>query len=131
MRTQTPPKLGRSVRLLRRICQIAGAASVIDDARVGLARHGVLAAVQRRDTPVVFDWLIDAVSYQGVAGSIAWGYMSSMAGCGGTKSPSLWGASALAIGKIGAELFDYVVAVLRRHRLDLDDIGLAAALREL
>ena len=40
-------------------------------------------------------------------------------------------ASARAIGKIGAELFDYVLAVIRRHRPDLDDAGLAAALREL
>jgi hypothetical protein len=40
-------------------------------------------------------------------------------------------ASARAIGKIGAELFEYILAVVRRHRPDLDDIGLAAALREL
>jgi hypothetical protein len=40
-------------------------------------------------------------------------------------------ASARTIGKIGAELFDYVMAVLRWHRPDLDDIGMAAALREL
>jgi hypothetical protein len=40
-------------------------------------------------------------------------------------------ASARAIGKIGAELFDYVLGVVRRHRPDLDDMGLAAALREL
>jgi hypothetical protein len=40
-------------------------------------------------------------------------------------------ASARAIGKIGAELFDYVMAVIRRHRLDLDNMGLAAALRDL
>jgi len=48
---------------------------LIDDSRVGLARHGVIAAVQRHDTPVIFDWLIDAVSYQGVSDSIAYGYM--------------------------------------------------------
>jgi hypothetical protein len=40
-------------------------------------------------------------------------------------------ASARAIKKIGAELFDYVLGVVRRHRPDLDDMGLAAALREL
>jgi hypothetical protein len=40
-------------------------------------------------------------------------------------------ASARAIKKIGAELFDYVLGVVRRHRQDLDDMGLAAALREL
>ncbi len=33
--------------------------------------------------------------------------------------------------KIGAELSDYVLAVVRRHRPDFDNISLAAALREL
>jgi hypothetical protein len=73
--TATPSSIGRSVRLVRRICQIAGARSLIDDSRVGLAGHGVIAAVQRHDTPVIFDWLIDALSYQGVSDSIAYGYM--------------------------------------------------------
>jgi hypothetical protein len=54
---------------------VAGAPSIIDDARVGLARHGVIAAVQRHDTPAIVDWLIDALSYQGVSDSIAYGYM--------------------------------------------------------
>ena len=67
--------LRRSVRLVRRICEVAGAPSIIDDARVGLARHGVIAAVQRHDTPAIFAWLIDALSYQGVSDSIAYGYM--------------------------------------------------------
>jgi hypothetical protein len=40
-----------------------------------LAQHGVIAAVRRHDTPAIFDWLIDALSYQGVSDSIAWGYM--------------------------------------------------------
>jgi hypothetical protein len=43
----------------------------------------------------------------------------------------LQAASARFAGKIGAELFDYVLAVVRRHRPDLHDMGLAAALREL
>jgi hypothetical protein len=68
-------KVGRAVRLARHISDIAGAPSLIDDARVGLARHGVIAAVQRHDTPAIFDWLIDALSYQGVSDSIAYGYM--------------------------------------------------------
>jgi hypothetical protein len=61
--------------LVRLICEIAGARSIIDDARVGLARHGVIAAVQRHDTPAIFDWLIDALSYQGVSDNIAYTYM--------------------------------------------------------
>src|SRR5436853_5461759 len=65
----------RSARFARRICQVAGARTLLDDARVGLARHAVIAAVQRHDTPAIFDWLTDALSYQGVSNSIAWGYM--------------------------------------------------------
>src|SRR5205085_3978663 len=67
--------LDQGAPLIRLICQIAGARSIIDDARVGLARHGVIAAVQRHDTPAIFAWLNDALSYQGVSDSIAYGYM--------------------------------------------------------
>ena len=65
----------RAVRLVHTICQFAGSPNLIDDSRVGLARHGVIAAVQRHDTPVIFDWLVDALSYQGISDSIAYGYM--------------------------------------------------------
>jgi hypothetical protein len=70
-----PSSFGRSIRLVRRVCEVAGARSIVDDGRVGLARHGVIAAVQRHDTAAIFNWLIDAVSYQGVSDSIAYGYM--------------------------------------------------------
>src|SRR3954470_18061276 len=66
---------GRAVQLMRRICQVAGARNLIDDSRISLAGQGVIAAVRRHDTPVIFDWLMDAVSYQGVSDSIAYGYM--------------------------------------------------------
>jgi hypothetical protein len=47
------------------------------------------------------------------------------------NEPILAAASLRAVSKIGAELFDYVVAVVRRHRPDLDDIGVVTVLREL
>src|SRR5712691_364050 len=65
----------RSVRLVRRICQIAGARSIVDDSRVGLAQHGAIAAVQRYDTAAIVDWLVDALSDRGVSDGIAYGYM--------------------------------------------------------
>jgi hypothetical protein len=60
---------------VHRICQLAGARNLIDDSRVSLAQHGVISAVRRRDTPVIFDWLVNGFSYQGVSDSIAEGYM--------------------------------------------------------
>src|SRR5918911_72652 len=67
--------VSRTTRFFYCICQIAGARTLTDDARVGLARHGVIAAVQQHDTPAIFDWLIEALSYQGVSDSIAYSYM--------------------------------------------------------
>jgi hypothetical protein len=81
--TGDPPKLTtkssgfrRGVRLLRHICEIAGMPSLIDDCRVELARRGVIVAVQHRNTPVIYDWLIDLLSYQGISDSIAFDYMA-------------------------------------------------------
>jgi hypothetical protein len=45
--------------------------------------------------------------------------------------PTLSSASVRKIAKIGVELFDYMIAVVRQHRPDLDDTGLLTALREL
>jgi hypothetical protein len=67
--------MSRALRLVRSICAIAGARYLINDSRVGLARLGVIAAVQRRESAVIFDWLFEMLSYQGVSDSIAHGYM--------------------------------------------------------
>jgi len=47
------------------------------------------------------------------------------------NEPILAAASLRKVSRIGVDLFDYVLAVLRRHRPDLDDISLVAVLREL
>jgi hypothetical protein len=57
--TTTSPRFARSIRLVHRICQIACAPDLIDDSRVSLAQHGVIAAVRRHDTPVIVDWLVN------------------------------------------------------------------------
>ena len=67
--------MGRAIRLVRRICRIAGAPDLIDGSRVSLAQHGVIAAVRRHDTPIIFDWLVNGFSYQGVSDRVAEGYM--------------------------------------------------------
>src|SRR5215213_3025829 len=43
--------------------------------RTDLTRTGIKAAVASHDTPVLFGWLMDLLSYQGVSDAVAWTYM--------------------------------------------------------
>ena len=81
---QKPPKIRNrpaaiehAVRLIYRICCLAGSANLIDKIRADLAADGVRAAIRNRETAAVFDWLIAALSYQGIADQIAYDYMES------------------------------------------------------
>ena len=67
--------LDHATRVIYRVCCLAGSASLIDKIRVDLHAEGVRAAMRKRDTGPVFDWLIAALSYQGIADQIAYDYM--------------------------------------------------------
>ena len=67
--------IGHATRLVTRVCQLAGSAAFIDDARTSLEAEGVAAAVRDRDTPALFDWLVSVLSYQGISDQVAAGYM--------------------------------------------------------
>ena len=43
--------------------------------RTDLTRTGIKATVSTHDTPVLFGWLMDLLSYQGVSDAVAWTYM--------------------------------------------------------
>src|SRR3954465_2054782 len=43
--------------------------------RTDLTRTGIKPAVAIRDTPVLFGWLMNVLSYQGVSDAVAWTYM--------------------------------------------------------
>ena len=62
-------------RIIYTVCCLAGAASFVDDARDNLVNEGVLDAVAAHNTPVLFDWMVRAFSFQGIADEIAADYM--------------------------------------------------------
>jgi hypothetical protein len=64
-----------ATRLVKRVCHVAGDHRLLDHVSRNLARDGVHAAVRHRDTAVLFDWLIETVSHQGISNHVAWGYM--------------------------------------------------------
>jgi hypothetical protein len=67
--------LDHATRLILQVCQLAGSASFVDDAREALAAESVHAAVCTRDTAALFDWLVSILSYQGISDQVAFDYM--------------------------------------------------------
>ena len=57
--------------LIRQACRLAGPFRMIDQNRSALQRRGVIRALRDHDTPVLFDWLMSIVSYQGIADRVA------------------------------------------------------------
>ena len=77
LRSRSQGALDHAVRVVRGVCCLAGSASLIDDLRAELRAEGVLAAIRRHDTAVLFDWLIAGLSYQGISDRVASGYMEA------------------------------------------------------
>jgi hypothetical protein len=61
--------------IVRRVCNIAGQVTCIDDLRHDAIDAGLVAAVEGHDTPAIFDWLIRELSHQGISDAVADGYM--------------------------------------------------------
>jgi hypothetical protein len=68
-------QIEHAVRIIHAICGLAGSATLIDDIRADLRAEKVQAAIRKRDTAVVFDWLLAALSYQGISDAVAHDYM--------------------------------------------------------
>jgi hypothetical protein len=58
--------------IIHAVCQFAGAPSLVDD----LQTEGIVEAIDRHDTATLFDWLVAALSFQGISNRIAYGYMA-------------------------------------------------------
>ncbi len=69
------PDFDYAVTLVRTVCRLAGSPSYLDDLRTSLRRRGVVRAIKDHDTPKLFDWLVEALSFQGISNAIAADYM--------------------------------------------------------
>jgi hypothetical protein len=74
--THTNVDLDYAVQLVHATCCLAGSASYLDDVRADLRDRGVIRAVRDHDTPAVFDWLVEMLSFQGISDSVASGYIA-------------------------------------------------------
>jgi hypothetical protein len=67
--------INHAVRLIHAVCGLAGSPTLIDEIRAELRADQVRAAIRSRDTGPVVDWLMAAVSYQGISDRVADEYM--------------------------------------------------------
>jgi hypothetical protein len=74
--SQLNPNLAYAVRIVHATCCLAGSASYLDDIRTELRDRGVIPAVKNHDTPTLFDWLIEILSFQGISDAVALGYIA-------------------------------------------------------
>jgi hypothetical protein len=67
--------INHAVRLIHAICGLAGSPTLMHEIRADLRADKVRAAIRNRHTGPVFDWLMAAVSYQGISDQVAYEYM--------------------------------------------------------
>src|SRR6266404_7366621 len=67
--------INHAVRLIHAVCGLAGSPTLIDEMRRDLRAEKVRTAIRDRHTSPVFDWLMAAVSYQGISDQVAYDYM--------------------------------------------------------
>jgi hypothetical protein len=67
--------INHAVRLIQAVCGLASSPTLIDEIRAELRAEKVRAAIRNRHTGPVFDWLMAAVSYQGISNQVAHEYM--------------------------------------------------------
>jgi hypothetical protein len=75
IRKEEGSAINHAVRLIHAICGLAGSQTLIREIRAELRADKVRAAIRNRDTGPVFDWLMAAVSYQGISDQVAYEYM--------------------------------------------------------
>jgi hypothetical protein len=73
---QANPNLAYAVKIVHSICCLAGSPSYIDDIRDDHKEAGLTRAIRDHDTPALFDWLIETLSFQGISDAVASGYIA-------------------------------------------------------
>jgi hypothetical protein len=73
---QLNPNLAYAVKIAHATCCLAGSPSYLADLRADLREHGVIRAVEKHDTPALFDWLMEILSFQGISDAVALGYIA-------------------------------------------------------
>ena len=67
--------LDHAVRLIHRVCCLAGSADLIEQIRNENGGAAIRPAIRRHHTAALYNWLMSALSYQGISDRVAYEYM--------------------------------------------------------
>ena len=65
----------RAISLIERVCDMTAPRNYLADTREYLVHAGIVTAVANHDTPALYRWLVEIISYQGIADRIARDYL--------------------------------------------------------
>jgi hypothetical protein len=68
--------LAYAIKVIHAVCCLSGSPSYVDVLRADLRDRGIVRAIQQHDTPALFDWLIETLSFQGISNAVASNYMA-------------------------------------------------------
>jgi len=63
------------VALVHRVCELCGEPNLIQDIRTSFREQGLLQAIREHDSDAIFDWMVEAISYQGISDHVAATYI--------------------------------------------------------
>jgi len=66
----------QALALVAAVCALPGNSAYIEDTERLMHSAGVAAAVERRDTPALFRWLMHGLSFQGISDTVASTYIA-------------------------------------------------------
>jgi hypothetical protein len=67
--------LAYAVKIVHATCCLAGSPSYVSEIETAIRDRGLLRAVRDHDTPALFDWFVDLLSFQGISDAVAAGYI--------------------------------------------------------
>ena len=65
----------RAIALIQSVCDIAAPRNFLAETKEFLLNAGIVSAVANHDTPALYRWLMEAISYQEIADRIASDYL--------------------------------------------------------
>jgi hypothetical protein len=67
--------IARATRLIEAVCCSSGSSSFVEDIRADRSPKGLHSAVVKGDTPALFDWMMESVTFQGISNQVAASYL--------------------------------------------------------